>query len=256
MADALVALVALFSVLWVASLGLANASIVDTWWGPAFLVATAMYLEASPPRTPRAWVVAAVVILWAVRLAWHIGRRNTGHGEDPRYRQMRERHGARWWWRSYVQVFLLQATIAWIVSWPLYFAVRSGSPFPTALDLLGLALFAIGWSLETVADAQLIGFKREASNRGRVMERGLWRYSRHPNYFGEALLWWGIGLLGVSALGGWLGLIGPALLTFLLLRVSGVALLERGLLASKPDYPQYVARTSAFIPWPPKPVDS
>jgi steroid 5-alpha reductase family enzyme len=252
MSDALLALVVLFSLLWVASLWLANASIVDMWWGPAFLVAIGAYLGFEAPTHARAWVALVATAAWALRLAWHIGRRNVGHGEDPRYRAWREQHGRQWWWRSYFKVFVLQATVAWIVSWPLYYAVRGEAAFATALDVAGLFLFAAGWLFETVGDAQLAAFKRDPANRGRVMDRGLWRYSRHPNYFGEALLWWGLGLLGASAPGGWLGLVGPALMTFLLLRVSGVALLERGLAASKPEYATYVARTSAFIPWPPR----
>jgi steroid 5-alpha reductase family enzyme len=249
---ALLALLVLFSLLWLASLWLRNASIVDMWWGPAFVVAMAAYLGYQAPAHPRAWVALVATAVWALRLAWHIGRRNVGHGEDPRYRAWRDQHGARWWWRSYVQVFLLQATVAWIVSWPLYHAVHGTAPFPTALDVAGLILFTVGWLVETVGDAQLAAFKRDPANRGQVMDRGLWRYSRHPNYFGEAVLWWGLGLLGASASGGWWGLVGPALMTFLLLRVSGVAMLERGLVASKPGYAEYVARTSAFVPWPPR----
>jgi steroid 5-alpha reductase family enzyme len=251
MTDAWLALVGFFTVLWVASLALRNASIVDMWWGPAFLLALAAYLKFEGPSETRAWVVLAAATLWGLRLAWHIGRRNIGHGEDPRYAAWRAQYGSRWWWRSYLKVFLLQATVAWIVSWPLYFAVRQGPRFPTLLDLLGLGLFAAGWLFEAVGDWQLAAFKRDPANTGRVMDRGLWRYTRHPNYFGEAVLWWGLGLLG-AATGGWVGLIGPALITFLLLRVSGVTLLERGLLASKPAYADYVARTSAFVPRPPK----
>jgi steroid 5-alpha reductase family enzyme len=252
MIDALLALVVLFSLLWLASLWLTNASIVDMWWGPAFVVAMAAYLDYRLPAHPRAWVALAATVLWAARLAWHIGRRNIGHGEDPRYRVWREQHGSRWWWRSYFKVFLLQAVVAWVVSWPLFHAARGDAPFPSMLDLGGVLLFGAGWLFEAIGDAQLAAFKRKPANRGQVMDAGLWRYTRHPNYFGEALLWWGLGLIGAAAAGGWRGLVGPALMTFLLVRVSGVALLERNLTTTKTGYEAYIARTSAFVPWPPR----
>jgi steroid 5-alpha reductase family enzyme len=252
MIDALYALLVMFTLLWLASLWLTNASIVDLWWGPAFMVALAVYLRFELPAHPRGWLVLAATTLWALRLAWHIGQRNVGHGEDPRYRAWRDQHGPRWWWRSYLQVFLLQAVVAWLVSSPLYFAARGEAPFPSLLDFTGAVLFSVGLLCEAVADAQLARFTRDPGSRGRVMDRGLWRYSRHPNYFGEALLWWGLGLIGASGPGGWIGLAGPALMTFLLLRVSGVAMLERGLVKTRPGYAEYVARTSAFVPWWPR----
>lgn len=252
MLSGLLVVLVLFSVLWLASLALTNASIVDMWWGPAFVVALAAYLDFGAPTHPRGWLVLTATLLWAVRLAWHIGRRNVGHGEDPRYRAWRNEHGSRWWWWSFFQVFLLQAVVAWVVSWPLYFAVQASSSFPTAWDLAGATLFLVGWSFESVADRQLTIFKRNPANRGRVLDGGLWRYSRHPNYFGEAVLWWGLGLIGIAVPGGWMGLIGPLLITWLLLRVSGVMLLERGLRQTKPGYADYMARTSAFVPWPPR----
>jgi steroid 5-alpha reductase family enzyme len=250
--DGLLALLLLFSILWLVSLGLANASIVDMWWGPAFVLALIAYLGYSPPVHARGWLVLGATALWAVRLAWHIGRRNVGQGEDPRYRAWREQHGSRWWWRSYFQVFLLQAVVAWIVSWPLYLAVRDRGAFPTVWDVAGGLVFLAGWLFETVADHQLAVFKRNPGNRGRVMDRGVWRYSRHPNYFGESVLWWGLGIIGAGTPGGSVGLVGPLLITWLLLRVSGVTMLERGLVKSRPGYEDYIARTSAFVPWRPR----
>lgn len=252
MIDGLLALLLLFTILWLVSLRLANASIVDMWWGPAFVVALGAYLGFSLPAHPRAWLVLGATVVWAGRLAWHIGRRNVGHGEDPRYRAWREQHGPAWWWRSYLQVFLLQAVVAWIVSWPLSFAVRDPGAFPTPWDSVGALVFLAGWLFEAVADRQLASFKRDPANRGRVMDRGLWRYSRHPNYFGESVLWWGLGIIGAGTPGGLAGLVGPLLMTWLLLRVSGVTMLERGLVNSKPGYEAYIARTSAFVPWPPR----
>jgi steroid 5-alpha reductase family enzyme len=191
-----------------------------------------------------------VVTLWAVRLAWHIGRRNVGHGEDPRYAAWRTQHGPSWWWFSWVKVFLLQATVAWIVSWVIGAAMNGASRFPTAWDITGLALALAGIAFEATADAQLRRFKRTAE-RGRICDVGLWRYSRHPNYFGESVVWWGLFVVAAGA-GGWTTIVSPVLMTWLLLRVSGVTLLEQGLAQTKPGYADYVRRTSAFVPWPPR----
>jgi steroid 5-alpha reductase family enzyme len=251
MTDALGALLLLFTALWLASLWLRNASIVDMWWGPAFVVALMASLGGSWPITPRGWLVLGGVILWASRLAWHIGRRNIGHGEDARYRAWRDEHGDRWWWRSYFQVFLLQAAIAWMVSWPLHLAAQAAAHYPAWFDIAGALLVAAGLAVETLADAQLAAYKR-IPGRPAVLSTGLWRYSRHPNYFGEAVVWWGFGLIGAAASGTWWALASPALMTWLLVRVSGVSLLERGLLARKPGYADYVANTSAFVPWRPR----
>jgi steroid 5-alpha reductase family enzyme len=241
-----------FTVLWLVSLPLRNASIVDTWWGPALALAAMIY-AAGGGWMPRGRLVLAVVALWAIRLAVHIGVRNTGHGEDPRYGAWREQHGARWWWRSLLQVFVLQATIAWVVSWPLAAAaLLPGPPVPAWLDVVGTAIALAGLAFEAVADWQLRRFKADPAHRGRVMDRGLWRVSRHPNYFGEAVVWWGVWLVAAAGEGGWATVVSPALMTFLLVRVSGVAMLERAL-RERPGYADYVRRTSAFVPWPPRP---
>lgn len=240
-----------FTLLWLASLPLRNASIVDMWWGPAFVLAALIYLGAQPAASPRAMAVLAVVTAWAARLAWHIARRNIGHGEDPRYAAWRAQHGPSWWWVSWLKVFLLQATVAWVVSWPVGAAIAARPPFPTAWDAAGLALAGVGLAVEAVADAQLRRFKR-AAERGAVCDVGLWRYSRHPNYFGESVVWWGLFVVAAGVPGGWPTIVSPVLMTWLLVRVSGVALLERGLSTSKPGYAEYVRRTSAFVPWPPR----
>ena len=245
-----VALVAAFTVLWLASLPLKNASIVDMWWGPAFVLASVVYAAAHGTISPRGLAVLAVVTLWAVRLAWHIGRRNVGHGEDPRYAVWRAQHGGSWWWFSWVKVFLLQATVAWIVSWVIGAALREAAAFPTPWDIAGLALALGGLAVEAVADAQLRRFKRTAA-RGQICDTGWWRYSRHPNYFGESVVWWGLFVVAAGA-GGWTTIVSPMVMTWLLLRVSGVTLLEQGLAQSKPGYAEYVRSTSAFVPWPPR----
>lgn len=249
----LAAVLGLFTALWAVSLLVRNSSIVDMWWGPGILLIGLTYAVTSKSAGDRHSLVVVLVAVWAVRLAWHIGARNIGHGEDFRYAKWRRERGASWWWFSYFKVFLLQAVIAWIISLPLYFAITAATPAQlTAWDVAGAVLFAIGFLFEAIGDAQLRRFKKIAANQGRVLTTGLWRYTRHPNYFGEALLWWGFGLFSVAA-GGYLGLIGPAIMTFLLIRVSGVSLLEKTLRETKPEYHDYIRRTSAFVPMPPRP---
>lgn len=248
----LAAVVGLFTLLWLASLAVSNSSIVDMWWGPGILLIGIAYALTTDGDGGRVRVVLALLAIWAIRLAWHIGERNIGHGEDFRYAKWRRERGASWWWFSYFKVFLLQAVIAWIVATPLYYAISAPSPAAlTGWDIAAVVVFGIGLMFEAVGDAQLRRFKRNQANRGHVLDTGLWRYTRHPNYFGDALLWWGFGLFSVAA-GHPIGLIGPAIMTYLLIRVSGVALLEKTLHETKPEYASYVARTSAFFPMPPK----
>ncbi len=239
--------------LWLISLARRDSSIVDIAWGPLILLVGASYYLTTAVPGSRARLVLALVAIWAIRLAVHIGARNLGHGEDFRYAAWRAQHPSTWWIRSYFKVFLLQGVIAWIVALPIYFAVTSGSPAHfTPWDQIGTLVFVTGFLFEAIGDEQLRQFKRHPANRGQVLNTGLWRYTRHPNYFGESVLWWGIGLIGVSTPGGWAGLLGPAIITFLLLRVSGVAMLEKSLKETKPAYADYIARTSAFFPGVPR----
>lgn len=209
---------------------------------------TLAYLAASPQVTPRGVLAAGLVALWAARLGLHLLARNRAHGEDARYAAMRARHGDRFGVVSLFTVFWLQAGILWVVSLPLLGAVVGRAPLG-AWDLAGSLLFLAGFVMEAVADAQLRRFRGEPSNRGRVLDSGLWRYSRHPNYFGDAVLWWGLWLVAVGG-GAWWSVVGPVLMIFLLVKVSGVALLERSLMESRPGYADYARRTSAFVPWP------
>ncbi len=202
-----------------------------------------------PARHPGGGLCA----LWGGRLGSYLLWRNWGAGEDYRYRAMRRRHGDRFGRVSLVTVFGLQGVLQWIVSLPLQVAILAPTqPGLGALDALGAGLVALGLGSEAIGDWQLARFKRDPANAGRVMDRGLWRYTRHPNYFGDSLVWWGLYAIACGAPGGVLTLPGPALMTWLLLRVSGVALLERSLMARKPGYAEYAARTSAFLPWPPR----
>lgn len=252
MLTGLAAVVALFTILWIVSLIVRNSSIVDMWWGPGILLIGLTYLMTTDGAQGRGRLVVALLALWAVRLAWHIGARNIGHGEDFRYAKWRRERGASWWWFSYFKVFLLQSVIAWIISMPLYYAIAPATPERLSpFDVAGTILFALGFFFEAIGDEQLRRFKADPANKGRVLNSGLWRYTRHPNYFGEAVMWWGFGLFALST-GGYLGLLGPAIMTWLLIRVSGVSLLEQTLRQTKPEYLEYISTTSSFFPMPPK----
>ena len=238
---------------WAVSLRRRDASVADVFWGLGFILLAWVYCLLSPALTPRSWLVAVLVTAWGARLSSHIFRRNHGRGEDPRYQAMRASHGHAFWWRSLFTVFWLQGAILWFVALPVLAAIRAAEPTAlTAVDGLGILLFAIGFSFEVVGDRQLRRFRRDPANRGRVLDRGLWRYTRHPNYFGDAVLWWGVYAMAAATSNGWLSVLSPALMTFLLMRVSGVTLLEQSLKASKPGYHTYIARTPAFFPWFPR----
>jgi len=236
--------------LWVLSLWLKDASIVDIFWGPLFVVISGTTYELSAGSGPRRTLVLSLVTLWALRLAFHLGRRNAGKGEDSRYRAMRERHGRKFWLLSLPYIFLFQPVLAWLVAAPVVVTVQqAGPPALGWVDLAGTLVFAVGLSVETLADRQLSAFRKDPQNRERVLDSGLFGYSRHPNYFGEFVLWWGLGLFGVAS-GSIASLLGPALLTLLLLRVSGVSLLESTIVNRRPDYSRYKATTNAFFPGP------
>ncbi len=245
----LVVALAAFTALWLASLALRDASIADIFWGPGSVLLGWLYHLMSSPRTGAGLLVCVLATVWGLRLAGHIAVRNAGTGEDYRYRQWRERSGRAFWLVSLFKVFLLQAVVLWVVSSPLLLAQGPGAGFAgRRLAAVGIGLWLIGFAFETAADWQLLAFRRDGANRGRVLSTGLWRLSRHPNYFGEALLWWGIGLIAASA-GGPLALIGPAVLTWTLVKVSGVAMLDRELVGRRPGYAEYIATTPAFLPF-------
>jgi steroid 5-alpha reductase family enzyme len=239
--------------LWAASVRMRDASVVDVFWGPGFAAIAWTSVAVAGPSA-RGVLLAALATAWGLRLAVHLARRRAGQGEDRRYAAMRAAHGRRFAVVSLFTVFLLQAALMWIVSLPLQAgaAIRPGAPLG-AVDAIGAAAFAAGLAFEAVADAQLGRFLADPSSRGRVMQDGLWRYSRHPNYFGDFLVWWGLGIVALGA-GAWWALVGPALMTVLLLRVSGVALLERTIGERRPGYAAYAARTSAFFPRPPREI--
>jgi steroid 5-alpha reductase family enzyme len=248
--EALAANVLLMVLAWLLSLKLRNVSIVDILWSLMFLLAAGCYASQRQAHSARSVLVLVLVTLWAARLAIYIGWRNHGHGEDRRYQDIRQRNNPGFEWKSLYLVFGLQALLAWFISLPLLAAVHSGTPLGL-LDAAGALLWLLGFGFEAVGDAQLARFKADPAHRGQVMDQGLWRYTRHPNYFGEFCLWWGFYLMAVAA-GGWWSLPAPLLMSLLLLKVSGVKLLEQDIAERRPGYRDYVQRTSAFIPRPPR----
>lgn len=247
----------LMLMVWGTSLLLKDSSIVDIFWGLGFVAAAYTYNTVSSGFPTRETIVFLLVILWGVRLSAHLAYRNLPKGEDFRYQKWREQHGDSYWWISFFRVNLLQGIILWIVSVPLLAAQFSATPDNiTVFDILGIIVWAIGFLFEAVGDWQLMQFKRNPMNRGKVMDQGLWRYTRHPNYFGDALVWWGFFLIALSTPNGVFTIVSPLIMTFLLMRVSGVAMLERTLKETKPAYKDYIEHTSAFFPMPPKKQES
>jgi steroid 5-alpha reductase family enzyme len=235
---------------WLVSVPLRDASLIDRCWPLLLAAAAAAYAWGLGLAAPRVLLTLVPLLLWALRLGLHITWRNWGHGEDRRYQAIRRNNEPGFAFKSVYLVFGLQAVLAWIISLPLLGSLLGTRP-PGWRDLPGVLLWAVGFTVEALADLQLQRFQARPENRGAVMDRGLWRYSRHPNYFGECCVWWGLYLLALSA-GAWWSLPGPLLLTVLLLRVSGVTLLEKDIGERRPAYRDYVARTSAFLPWPPR----
>jgi steroid 5-alpha reductase family enzyme len=243
----------LMTLVWIASVIRRDASLVDRAWGLVFVLLAGVYLVGAEDPTPRSYLAAALVTIWGVRLSVYLTWRNWGEGEDWRYGMMRERYPKRFALTSLVTIFWGQGLAAVGVGTPLLAAVRDGQPESLGwLDGVGVAVWIVGFVFEAVGDRQLAKFKSDPLNRGRVLDGGLWRYTRHPNYFGDATQWWGLGLIG-SAAGAWWSILGPAGMTFVLLRVTGVILTERHLRSSRGGaYEDYVRRTSPFIPWPPR----
>jgi len=235
---------------WPVSVLKRDVSVVDSLWPLFFLIAAVTYAATVPQPGPRTTLVLVLVGLWALRLAGYLTWRNWGTPEDRRYQVIRRHNEPHFALKSLYLIFGLQGTLAWIISLPLLAAIAAPRPV-TGLDYAGVALWLLGFGFESVGDWQLARFKGIPSNDGRVMDQGLWRYTRHPNYFGDFCIWWGFYLIGLAA-GGWWSAVGPLLMSFLLLRVSGVALLERDISERRTAYRDYRLRTNAFFPGAPK----
>lgn len=237
--------------LWAVSVAVRDTSIIDIFWGFGFVVVAWVTFLVADGSDGYRWLLAVLTTLWGLRLTAHLANRNLGHGEDFRYAKMRERHGSRWPLRSLWAVFWVQGTLMWVVSLPVQGGQQLGEGSPGWLAWVGVAVWAVGLFFETVGDLQLSRFIADSSNRGKVMDQGLWRYTRHPNYFGDFSVWWGIWLVALAA-GAWWTVVGPLVMSLLLIKVSGAGLLEKSLSRKREGYDEYVSRTSGFFPLPPR----
>ncbi len=243
-------IIVLMTALWVMSLVLKNSSIVDIFWGTGFVIINLAAYLYSQQSTSQA-LATIIVTLWGLRLSIHIFLRNHGKPEDFRYAQWRKEQGSQWWWISFFKVFLLQGILMLIIAFPLL-AVQTVANISSlvVINVIGFAVWAIGFFFEAVSDYQLARFKSDSQHQGKLLTSGLWRYSRHPNYFGDTMQWWGFYLLAAGS-GYWWTIFSPVIMTLLLLRVSGVTLLEKTM-KTRPGYEEYIRTTNAFIPWIPK----
>jgi steroid 5-alpha reductase family enzyme len=251
--QAFLVIMTMMSVLWISSIIIKNASIVDIFWGFGFVVASAFYFLKTGDSNIRKVIIVTIVTIWGLRLSAYLAWRNIGKGEDYRYRNFRKNYGEnRYWWISFFQVFLLQGTLMWLISAPLlgaqYYNYNNQLNF---LDYAGILVWLIGFMFEAGGDYQLVRFRSDPSNKGKVLDNGFWRYTRHPNYFGDSAVWWGYGLFCLAA-GSYFPVAGSLLMTALIIKVSGVSLLEKSLKEQKPLYREYIERTNAFFPWFPK----
>jgi steroid 5-alpha reductase family enzyme len=253
MVAAAIAVAATMLALWIVATLISDVSIVDIAWGLLFAIgAWTAHLASGDADGAVGVLLLVLVSLWGLRLATHIGRRNLGHGEDPRYAAMRRRFGSSFAVRSLFTVFLLQGALALIIGWPVIEGASRDSGPIGALAILGALVWAVGLFFEAVGDWQLDRFKADPASKGKVMDRGLWRYTRHPNYFGDSCLWFGMWIVALDAGVTPLTVVSPIVMTFFLLRVSGVAMLEKSIGKRRPGYDEYIERTSAFFPLRPK----
>lgn len=236
---------------WLYSVIRNDVSIVDSLWPLFFLLTASIYAYLSQPLSIRGVLLLVLVAVWSIRLSAYITIRNHGNPEDYRYRAIRANNEPNFWFKSLFIVFALQGVLAWIISVPLLAAISSTTTL-NWLDGLALAVFIVGLGFEAGGDYQLARFKANSNNGGAVLQSGLWRYTRHPNYFGDFCVWWAFFLFALAA-GAWWSIIAPLLMSFLLLKVSGVVMLEKTIADRRPEYADYINRTNAFFPGPRRP---
>jgi len=246
----LVVIVAYMAVWFCFAQALRRNDVADIAWGIGFIVTAMSAMIYAENVTPRGLLITSIVVIWGLRLAGHVFLRNRGKQEDPRYRKWRQNWGKQAVVRAFFQVFLLQGVLIVIISLPVTIVITSRESPLNVLDFLGVCIWFGGFAFESVGDYQLMRYKRNAANQGKIMTRGLWRYTRHPNYFGEVALWWGVYLIAVSVPLGWATILGPITITCLILKVSGIPLLEERY-KDNPEFQAYKRRTSAFFPLPP-----
>ena len=223
--------------------------VADIAWGAGFIVTAISAMIFTEGITPRGILVMFLVILWGVRLACHVFLRNRRKGEDSRYSKWRQEWGEHAVIRAYLQVFLLQGLLIIVVSLPVTAVIMSAQNSFSAFDVFGVCIWFAGFAFETIGDYQLMKYKKNLTNKGKIMTQGLWRYTRHPNYFGEVALWWGVYFIALSVPGGWATILGPITITYLILKVSGIPLLEEKY-KDDPEFQIYKRRTSPFFPLP------
>ena len=241
------------TILWIISTIVRNVSIVDLFWGLGFVITTAFFFIKTSGNESRKILLMTMVTIWGLRLSVYLAWRNAGKGEDFRYREFRRKYGEKhYWWVSFFQTFLLQGILMWLISAPLLGAQYYGNDKGLGIfDFMGIFLWTIGFIFEAGGDFQLAVFKANPANKDKVLDTGFWRYTRHPNYFGDSSVWWGYGFVCLAA-GSYIPLLGSLLMTALIIKISGVALLEKSLTEQKLQYKDYIEKTSAFIPWFPK----
>lgn len=225
--------------------------VADVAWGLGFVLMTWTSFFLSGDSGTRGLLVGVLVSVWGLRLAWHIHVRNKDKTEDYRYLAWRKEWGTWFYLRSYVQVYLLQGFFLFLIVLPVLLINKSAGISLGILDVLGVIVWVVGFYFEAMGDVQLARFIKNHANKGKLMQSGLWAYTRHPNYFGEVTQWWGLWLIALSVPNGWLGSIGPITITFLILKVSGIPMLEKKM-AENPEFAEYKRRVSVFFPLLPR----
>lgn len=246
-------IICMMTLLWIVSVFLKNVSIVDIFWGIGFIVAALCYNYYGEGNSTRKLLVTILVSLWGLRLAIHLAVRNWGKGEDYRYQEFRRKYGeTKYWWISFFHVFLLQGTLMWIISAPLLGAqYLKGSSAIGFTDYIAFAVWLVGFVFEAGGDIQLARFRANKENKGKLLSTGFWKFTRHPNYFGDSAVWWAYGLFSIAG-SMYFPFLSSLLMTALIIRISGVMLLEKNLKEKKPGYIEYMKNTSSFLPWFPK----
>ena len=250
----LLALVVLMTFGWIVSLPIRNVTVVDSLWGLGFvLTAWLSFFIVDEGYAGRQWLVTLLTTFWGLRLSIYLSIRNWGQGEDPRYAKWRIASGTKFWRISLFKVFWLQALFLWVIALVIQVPQPASQPdYLTLWDGIGTGVWLVGFVLESIADRQLQRFKANPHNKGKVFNQGLWRYSRHPNYFGEFLIWWGLFLIACNVPHGWWTIISPIVMTVVLTKMTGIPLTEASIMKARPGYRDYIARTNSFIPWFPK----
>ena len=245
-------IVVMMLALWVVSLIKKDASIVDIFWGLGFVMVGWASWQFSDTNSQRGTLLAVLTTVWGVRLGGYLYWRNHGKGEDFRYQAMRKHYGSKFALKSLLIVFGLQGALMWIVSLPVQLGQMTDNAKIGVVGVAGIVVWAIGVLFESIGDIQLARFKSDSANAGKVMDKGLWKFTRHPNYFGDACAWWGIAIIAAESRVGLFGIIGALVMNILLLKYSGVPILEKSINKRRPGYEEYQRRTSSFIPRPPK----